>query len=115
MRTVARLASSLLAAFALVATAGCGGDSILGPSKSAIAFKIDAATCAGLGSVTLNYFIDGTQVGNGSLSPGQQSDAFKVDAGSHVTLALIANSQYGWNNTTLSVGSGQTMVRILTC
>jgi hypothetical protein len=111
-------AHTAIVLFATIFLGACGGGSdstTAPPTNGAIAFKIDAATCATLGTVTVQYFIDGSSVGAGNLTPGQQSQPFSVAAGPHVTLVKIANSTFGWNNANMTVIAGQTLTRILAC
>lgn len=105
--------SLLLALAVSLGLAACGGATA--PQRASAAFKVDGATCASLGTVTLDFFIDGTSVGTESLAPGVQSKSYAVAPGSHVTLVEIANSSFGWANATMNYPAGQTTVRILPC
>jgi hypothetical protein len=109
---------SLRVAVAVLFLAGCGDSEPAGPSAGAISFRLDANSCGpifGTQTLSFTFFIDGTQVGTASLGVNVSSPAYPASVGSHVASARITNTQYQWQNITLTVAAGQTSNYILTC
>jgi hypothetical protein len=107
MRRLVVLASLL--AFAL----GCGDSS--GPSSSAhILYRLDAQSCAGIGSLTLNLFVDGVQRGTQSFAPGG-SATVDVEVGQHAVSATVANSSIAFTPQTYTLAAGQTATYLMIC
>lgn len=97
----------------------CGGDSGTSPSEqSYMQFRLDGNSCGAiLGTlpVTITFFIDGNQAGTESIAAGQITRRFPVSAGSHVTSARVANTDYFWGNSTFTVQRNETFTVVLPC
>lgn len=93
---------------------GCGGDKATAPQTGEVIFKIDALTCTGTSSIL--FFVDGSQVGQQTLSAGQSSSPFEVDAGPHALGAReAASGGYVWPTTNATVPANTSYTATLTC
>lgn len=105
---------ALLGIATLCGVLACGGsDGPAAPAKGTVFFKVDALTCQGTG--TIQFFLDGSNVGTETLSAGQTSQGYPTTAGSHVAGARLANSTYVWPNTTIQVTANGSYTDILPC
>lgn len=113
-----RTIKAILLAFTL-AMVGCGGDSPTSPSQASfVQFRLDANSCGavfGSRSLTFTFFVDGNQVGTGSLGIGTTSAQFRVIAGSHVASASVTNTALRWMNLSFTVAPQGTFTYILIC
>lgn len=92
----------------------CGGESTA-PQIGEVMFKVDGLTCTGTSSI--QFFIDGSLVGQQTLSAGgQSSSAFTVDAGPHTVGARDAVSGgFVWPTSNITVPSNTSYTTTLTC
>jgi hypothetical protein len=110
-----RLLIVMLCAPLLACSGGGGGSGPTAPTTGVVYFRLDAATCGSVGTLTFNYYIDGSLVGSGNLSAGLTSPGFTVSAGAHATGAKVANTTFAWSiNATVPAGGSWTSTLLCT-
>lgn len=107
----------LLALCVLVLCVGCSNPN--SPSeRGSVQFRLDSNSCGpifGNQSLTFTFFVDGVQVGSGSLGIGTMSQPFAVNAGAHTASARVTNSAATWENLNFSVAAKGTFTYLLLC
>lgn len=99
---------------ALLCVAISCGDSTAPTPMTAVRFKVDKQTC--VGTATLNFFVDGSQVGSGTLAAGDSSSVFRVTSASHTLGANYANiGGRGWGPFTVDLTDYESWTQLLTC
>lgn len=104
----------LIVAVVLLFTVACGNNSPMAAS-GAILYTLDANSCRGLPALTIDFYVDGTNVGSGTLTPGQSSRSFSVAAGQHVLSARVANINYVWPVLNATANPGGSFTYVLIC
>ena len=101
----------------LASACGGGEDSPTAPTstRSSVLFTLDANSCRGVPAVTIEFFVDGSTVGSGTLSPGQTSQSFPVSAGSHLLSARVANFDIVWPSLNATTPAGGSFTYLLIC
>jgi hypothetical protein len=104
-----------LAVIMLAVLAACGGDSGTQPSPTGtLIFRLDAQTCTGTG--TLNFFLDGTNIGTATISAGQSQSFANQPAGQHIAGASEARiGGYVWPSATVMIPVNGTYTQVLSC
>lgn len=105
--------------FAACSVLGCsGGEKSTGSTlvKGQVVYTLDAQSCTGKNVSTLNFFIDGFQVGSENLSPGTHSQVFEVYEGFHLVAASEAKvGGRQWNPVTALVTKSVGYNQVLLC
>ncbi len=108
----------VLALLVAVAGSSCGGAGVTSPSASAsVAFRLDAFTCAPLGSVLFpfTFYVDDVRVGSGDLGLGGTSSPFRVSPGDHSAAAEFVNGGGRFSNLRFTAAAGEAFTCPLRC
>lgn len=110
-----RRSLGMLALCALATVAACGSDSTAPapPPTSQFNFKIDALTCVGSG--TILFFLDGSQIGAQAMSAGSSSSSFTTSPGPHTVGARAADNTFVWPTSNHSFPPNTLYTVVLTC
>lgn len=101
-----------------VLACGGGGDASTAPAPTtgAVYWKLDGATCSVSTPVSIQFFIDGSNVGTESLSSASaQSKGYTTSAGQHVLGARLSNTGVAWGSITATVPAGSSYTAVLPC